>query len=272
MSRNTAEMTPTETTLTVLYRQWYAEIRIEMDGSSKYCCISDRDQGRDEPLRLTELLGIRPGITAVIGSGGKTTLLQTAGALLAEQGNRVLLCTTTKIFPFRDMPCAENLREMDCLRQTHRLLCSGKSVPGTGKYTALDVPVSALAERFDYVLVEADGAAQHPMKAHAPYEPVLPEPCDRILCVVGASGFWRPIREAAHRPVLYAERAGAALEDRITPEMAARVLRREPLHFHQIFVNQAETPQQKAAARQLAARMDCPVSAGSLQRGDWFLC
>ena len=52
---------------------------------------------------LTPLLEIRPGLTAVIGSGGKTTLLRTLGRELAEAGHRVLLCTTTKIFPFSDI-------------------------------------------------------------------------------------------------------------------------------------------------------------------------
>ena len=30
-------------------------------------------------MRLTELLGLRPGAAAVIGGGGKTTLLRTLG-------------------------------------------------------------------------------------------------------------------------------------------------------------------------------------------------
>ena len=56
-------------------------------------------------VKLAELLAIRPGVTAVIGGGGKTTLLRTLGEELAGQ-HTVLLCTTTKIFPFPDLPCA----------------------------------------------------------------------------------------------------------------------------------------------------------------------
>ena len=54
-------------------------------------------------VKLAELLTIRPGVTAVIGGGGKTTLLRTLGEELAGQ-HTVLLCTTTKIFPFPDLP------------------------------------------------------------------------------------------------------------------------------------------------------------------------
>ena len=55
-------------------------------------------------MLLSERLGIRPGVTAVIGGGGKTTLLRTLGTELAADGARVLLCTTTKIFPFDGLP------------------------------------------------------------------------------------------------------------------------------------------------------------------------
>ena len=43
-------------------------------------------------MALADLLDIRPGVTAVIGGGGKTTLLRTLGEELATGGKRVLLC------------------------------------------------------------------------------------------------------------------------------------------------------------------------------------
>ena len=160
-------------------------------------------------VKLAELLAIRPGVTAVIGGGGKTTLLRTLGEELAVQ-HTVLLCTTTKIFPFPDLPCARTAESLDVLRQSHRLLCAGTDVPGTGKLTAPALPVADLAEQFDYVLVEADGAARRPLKAHAPHEPVIPPEANQTICVVGASGFGQPILEAAHRPERYASLAGVA--------------------------------------------------------------
>ena len=70
-------------------------------------------------MKLAELLAIRPGVTAVIGGGGKTTLLRTLGEELAGQ-HTVLLCTTTKIFPLPDLPCARTAESLDVLRQSHR--------------------------------------------------------------------------------------------------------------------------------------------------------
>ena len=48
---------------------------------------------------LASALKIEPGITAIIGSGGKSTLLKMLGLELMRAGGRVLLCTTTHMFP-----------------------------------------------------------------------------------------------------------------------------------------------------------------------------
>ena len=221
-------------------------------------------------MELAKLLDIHPGVTAVIGGGGKTTLLRTLGEELAEE-KCVLLCTTTKIFPFPGLPCANTREELDTLRREHRLLCSGIPVPGTGKLMVPPVSMTELTSWFDYVLVEADGSAQRPFKAHAPHEPVIPAEANQVICVVGASGFGRPVAEAAHRPELYASMAGVTVENTATPETEAAVLRAEGLH-HKIYVNQVETLPELAAAKALAAMLDCPVLAGSLHRREYFIC
>lgn len=221
-------------------------------------------------VELAALLDIRPGVTAVIGGGGKTTLLRTLGEELSRT-HSVLLCTTTKILPFGGMPCAHTWSELETLRQSCRLLCAGSPIPGTAKLTALETPMARLAARFDYVLVEADGSAQRPMKAHAPHEPVIPAEAGQTICVVGVSGFGQPIAQAAHRPELYAQIAGVSLETRITPETAGAVLAAEALH-DKIYVNQIEKDLDRKYAVGLAELLECPVLAGSLQKGEYFIC
>lgn len=230
-------------------------------------------------MGLSELLNIRPGVTAVIGGGGKTTLLRTLGEELAAAGNRVLLCATAKIFPFEGLenllnPTEAELAAALAYRSPARIrspVCAGTPVPGTGKLTAPVVPMSRLAELADFVLVEADGSAQRPLKAHAPHEPVIPKEANQTICVAGASGFGRFIREAAHRPALYAELAGVTENAPATVETEAAVLLAEGLHSR-VFLNQAETPEARAHAAALAARLPCPVAAGSLLRKEYFLC
>lgn len=217
---------------------------------------------------LAEILGVRKGVTAVIGGGGKTTLLRTLGEELARSGARVILATTTKFLPFpgiETVPGGE--REIAEALGRAPLVCAAAPWGESGKLAESPVPMARLAALADYVLVEADGSAGLPLKAHAPHEPVIPAESGRVILVVGASGFGRPIREAAHRPERYAQLAGCDIETAVTPEIAARVLRAEGLG-DLVLVNQAETPEARELARKLAENLPLPVCAGSLRRGE----
>ena len=48
---------------------------------------------------LTQLLDVRPGVTALVGAGGKTTAMLTLAEELSKAGRRVIVTTTTHIFP-----------------------------------------------------------------------------------------------------------------------------------------------------------------------------
>lgn len=222
-------------------------------------------------MGLADKLKIRPGITAVIGGGGKTTLLRTMGEELSKK-KRVLLCTSTKILPFSGIPCAKNSEELQRLMDHGAsLICAGRELPESGKLTVPETSFIQLAEWFDYVLVEADGSAQRPLKAHAAHEPMIPAEANQTICVVGASGFGRPIADVVHRPELFARLAGASVRDDVTAEMEATVLKTEALH-QQVYINQVETLTDLIEAKTLAALLNCPVLAGSLQRGEYFKC
>lgn len=226
-------------------------------------------------MELSALLELCPGVAAVIGSGGKTTLLRTLAEELSARGLRVLLCATTKIYPFPGLlnltdPTEAALAEA---LEARRLVCAGTPVPGTGKLTAPAIPMGRLAALADAVLAEADGAAGRPLKAHAFHEPVIPPEANQVICVVGASGFGRPVREAVHRPEIFHALTGLDLDAPVTPEAAAQALLAElpkagpPI---KVFINQAEDDGAMAAARRLAALLPWPVYAGTLNRRKWI--
>lgn len=226
-------------------------------------------------MRLAELLDVRSGVTAVIGGGGKTTLLRTLGEELAAGGARVLLCATTKIFPFEGLPNLLNPTE-EALTEalsSRRLVCAGTPVPGTGKLTAPGIPMARLAALADYVLAEADGSAGRPLKAHAPHEPVIPPGANQVLYMIGASGFGRPVREAVHRPERFCLLTGLDPEAPATPEAEAQTLQAEAPAWGppiRVFVNQAESEAAMAAAGCLAELLPWPVCAGALKRRMWI--
>ncbi|MGL6173173.1 MAG: selenium cofactor biosynthesis protein YqeC, partial [Cellulosilyticaceae bacterium] len=47
---------------------------------------------------LTDCLGIREGIIAFVGGGGKTTTIYTLARELSDQGKKVIVTTTTKMY------------------------------------------------------------------------------------------------------------------------------------------------------------------------------
>lgn len=215
-------------------------------------------------MRLHELLQIKPGVTAVIGSGGKTTLL---AALARELPGMVILCTTTHILPFPEMPFLEAPTASDLLR--HRVICVG-TPQADGKLTAPACTIASLRALADYVLVEADGSRQLPLKAHAPHEPVIPAEAAQTICVIGASGFGRPICDVVHRPELFCRLTGADWHAPATPALAAHAIAAEGL-CDRVFVNQLDAPADWPLAAALVQQLSVPVAGGSLRTGSYQL-
>ena len=184
-------------------------------------------------MELRELLEIGPGLTALIGGGGKTTLMYHLASELRQQGT-VLVCTTTRIWPPAHLRvCTEEGTLREELRR-RGIACAGTPME-QGKLTA--PAIDNWETMADFVLVEADG-------------------------------FGKPISRMAHRPELYARLAGATEDQEVTPELAARVVRLEGLH-DRVFLNQVDRAEEWPLARRLAAVLDCPVTAGTLREGRW---
>ena len=198
-------------------------------------------------MLFSEALEIRPGLTAVMGSGGKTSLvcrladeLSAARVIIAQARVGAVAPGTPAIV---GTPC------------------------GDGKFGPPEQSWAELCTLADYVLVEADGSRGLPLKAHLPHEPVLPQEAGQVIAVLGLTGLGRPIAEAAHRPERYAGLTGCAPEDIATPERAARVLEAEALHTR-VLLNQADA----ADGTALLARLHCPAVLASLRKGEIVSC
>ena len=231
-------------------------------------------------MRLAELLQVKPGVTAVTGSGGKTSLIEFLAKELAGDGT-VLVATTTKIWPPAFCPVltgasTEDVRE--ALRKSP-VVCVGEPVTFTGpdgrtetKFSAPRIPIADLSKEAVYILIEADGAKRKPLKAHALYEPVIPEEAGTVIQVVGTGGIGRPVSEAVHRPELFLELLGdpaVVPETIVTPEAVAAVLLKE-IRGDVLFLNQTDTEEDRGAARRLAGYVKeagyRAIVAGSLQQ------
>ena len=187
---------------------------------------------------------------SVIGSGGKTTLLRYLSGRLP---GTVILTTSTHMYPFPGIPLV-NTCEKDTgkgrdrflteIRETlsrSRVVCLGR-LESSGKLSSPgnDIPFESLLPEADHILIEADGAAGRPLKAHRPWEPVIPACSGLTVCVVGASGIGRPVSQACHCPELFASLAGIPADCPAEPEHIAAVINRENLGDC-FLVNQADT-------------------------------
>lgn len=217
---------------------------------------------------MYELLNVPRGMTAIIGSGGKTTLMY---ALARELPGKVIVGTTTKIYRPRHLPVfsGENLAELSAALRASKAVCVGSSA-GHGKLGAPLCPMESLRELCDYLIVEADGSRGRPLKAHLPHEPVIPPGCGKTILVAGLSGLGLPVIEAAHRPERFAELCGKAVCAPVTPEDIAAVILAEGLP-DMVILNQADTGDYDAAVQRIARLLPCPVLYGSLQNNSLSL-
>ncbi len=210
------------------------------------------------------------GVCAIIGAGGKSTLLRKlAEELSAGAGARVVVATSTKMYVPDWCPVLldAGLGEVEAALASNPLVCVGTIHAPSGKLDAPQLAFEELARLADYVIVEADGAKGLPLKAHASHEPVIPACASRVVCVAGIDGVGRPISQACHRPEVFAQLAGLTPDDAVTPEALARVLEAEGLH-DVLLINKVASPQDWQAAEAVAALVGTPVVAGSLQRSE----
>ncbi len=200
------------------------------------------------PRGLCEALGVGIGMTAVIGGGGKTSLCLALARELAKE-DKVIFTTTTHIALPEDMPHAAREEELVSLLENANAVCACAPVEGDPqRFCAPEPSMHAMLSHCDCLLVEADGSKGLPLKAHAAHEPAVPEGA-RVLCVIGADAFGKPIEEVVHRPELFAAAVGARRTDAVTPHMAAKAAERAET----VFINKVETAEALEAARAFAA-------------------
>ena len=221
-------------------------------------------------MKISEILDIKPGMTAIIGGGGKTTLMYKLADELSKFG-KVIVCTSTRIYGPKDIAALTGAEKKDIIEafKSRRVICVGEKADG-GKLSAPSIGFKELEKLADYVIVEADGAHRLPIKAHSDYEPVIPDGTDKVILVIGADAFGEAISEICHRPELFADIAAVDICSAVTPEAVGRVIMSEGLGDI-LYINKVEDEKTMGYARELAALADIPVTAGSLKKED-YLC
>jgi len=152
---------------------------------------------------IVKTLGLPfPSVCAVIGCGGKTSLItRLAGGY---KGKKVLVSPTTKMYP----------------TQLDGADCRGFLNPRTGKLEGLPPEeLATLVPQYDIVLLEADGSRSLPCKGWREDEPVVPGWCTHTVGVVTLSALGKPATsEHVHNLPLFLALTGLSERQPITAQ------------------------------------------------------
>jgi probable selenium-dependent hydroxylase accessory protein YqeC len=117
------------------------------------------------------------------------------------------------------------------------------------------------SEKTDYILVEADGAAERPVKAPAEKEPVVPESVTRVIAVMGLEVLGRPLEpDLVFRPERVSRVTGLQPGDLMSPAALARLFLHDeglfkcspPLAVRTVFLNKLDRLSGEHDARALS--------------------
>lgn len=190
-----------------------------------------------ETATLTEALGLgEKEHIALVGAGGKSTLMLTLAGLLQRRGKRVLLTTTTKVSQeqARKAPlCVFTTKEQDWQKRCfegldrHGVVFLAKALHGSTKVAGIDPGLADElfgSQHIDFVMVEADGAAGRPLKVPGPNEPVIPASTTLVVGMAGAEALEGRVDEAlVFRVEEFLKVTGAARGQKITTRLSALV-------------------------------------------------
>ena len=162
-------------------------------------------------------------IKAIVGSGGKTTLLKTLAQQYRRQGKTVFATTTTHMFIEEDTLLTDDAETiLKVLKDT------GYAMAGIRegiKFKALPAETyAAVCAYADVVLVEADGSKHMPLKYPNSTEPVIPDNAEEIIVVCGLNALGQKAKDVCHRLELVKECLGIDDDTIITPDHVQKLV------------------------------------------------
>tara|TARA_B100000700_G_scaffold331537_1_gene465334 strand:- start:10675 stop:11442 length:768 start_codon:yes stop_codon:yes gene_type:complete len=164
-----------------------------------------------------------PPIIAIVGAGGKTSLLYRLGEEAIAMNHSALLSGTTLFtLPKKEIQNQKTLEEtnenlLNIL--TKEVFNSQVVIAKTGtapKKRQRPISVELIDKiakdsQFRLIALESDGSKMRPFKAPAVHEPVIPKSATHVIYVIGLSAVDKPLSEDyVHRSELVRKIAGPA--------------------------------------------------------------
>lgn len=237
-------------------------------------CLKLSWHGLTPEMKLREALGIhKKEVISLVGAGGKTTLMFALAKELMTAGPCVITTTTTKILEPSLLETEklilnddedELLGELRDKINEHRHITIARKKLVSGKLIGITPEMAirvARLNRVSHLIIEADGAARHSLKAPNETEPVIPANASLVIAVVGIDALGRQIgEETVFRASLAATLLQVSLGTIISAELVAKLVthpwgiaKGSPETARIVpFINKLDLPGGLAKARQVA--------------------
>ena len=127
-------------------------------------------------------------VIAVVGGGGKTSLIYRLNEELQALGKKVIISTTTHMAydPMLPLVKSTDLEQVSEMLKEHGFAAVADIEETSGKMCAIEeTALKKLVPLCDVMLIEADGAKRKPLKVPADWEPVIPDFADVVVSVIG---------------------------------------------------------------------------------------
>ena len=178
---------------------------------------------------------LEPGILAVVGAGGKTTVVSKLGAVAVSLERPVVVTTTTKMGSEQVAPWNPYYGDDVTLGESHIVEQMKRGQMGAWFQEVAGHKVVGLAPELldtlherhpDWsIVVEADGAKTKWLKAPKPHEPVIPTKTVTTIAVVNMQVLGKSLTEDyVHRIEEVQAIMEIPLGDSITPEGVVKLL------------------------------------------------
>lgn len=170
-------------------------------------------------------------VYAVVGSGGKTSLIKKMAKEFCAEGKKVFVTTSTKMYIEDDTVLGDEpdviIRELEEKGYVMAGIPVGEKIGELSYETFLKVCKCA-----DEVLIEADGSKHMPIKYPNETEPVIYDNVEQIIVVTGLHALNKPFKDVSFRLELVKECLGVDDNDIVTKDHIVKLVQKayvEPL-------------------------------------------
>lgn len=204
-------------------------------------------------------------VIAVVGGGGKTSLIYRLAEELLNRNQKVIITTTTHMAYEPDRPFAldgnrEKIKKF--LEKCSYVIAAGYGAE-TDKFASLSRErLESLTYYGAVVLIEADGTKKKPVKVPEEWEPVIPTFARLVIGVIGLDCLYKPIEEAAYRVEKTAAFLKKSPEELLLPEDIIKIaasfdgLRKETQDKKfRVYFNKADTLPDIKIAEEIAENL-----------------